>query len=305
MADVIIVGTSGMLPLKNRFMCSAYVEHNGHAILIDCGEGTQMSMRKLGIRMHKIDCILITHEHADHIMGIPGLLLSMSNGGRVEPVDIFYPAKAEQAIMGLMISCGGLQFKVRFNPLPNDKPINFNYKVVDDRLVISTIVLRHSTVCLGYKLEFYRLPEFQPQKAKELNIPVQYYKFLHSGETVKLPDGRVIYPNQVLGEPRKPLTIVNMTDTLPFNDMVEFSRGADLLIAEGMYGDQSVKHDMNKKGHMLMQDACKLASSAGVKKLFLTHYSPANTNPWQYKDELKHIFKNVVISSDGESTVIK
>ena len=305
MVQVTLTGTSGMLPLKNRFMVGAYIEYNGHAILIDCGEACQIALRKFDLKMSKIDAIFITHEHADHILGIPGLLLSMGNGERVAPVDIFYPVSAEKQIQGLMACIPGLPFKVNFRKLAINSPCSFTYDTIDKMLTVSTFVLRHSVPCLGYKFEFNKLPEFQPAKAKELGIPVQFYKLLHSGQAVQLPDGRTITPDQVLGPVRKATTIVNITDTLAFPELKLFAKGADLLICEGMYGDESMLADMNKKGHMLMQDAARLAYMSGVKNLFLTHYSPANTNPKFYAKQLKSIFSNTTISSDGSSIELK
>lgn len=300
MTKVTLLGTSGMLPLKDRFMVSNYIEHDGHAILVDCGEATQIAMRRYGVKMNKIDAIFFTHDHGDHTLGLPGLLLSMSSGGRIAPVDLFYPQTAEAALKGLLRSCDCLEFELRLNPLPDKTPTEFSYPTVDENLTVSSLVLQHSTVCLGYRFCFDKKPEFQPSKAKKLEIPVQYYKTLHSGHAVTLPDGREIAPEQVLGPPKEPTVIVTITDSVPLPQMTEFAVHANLLICEGMYGDADRKSAMDEKGHMLMQDACRIAKAANVKRLFLTHYSPANPEPWQYEEELRQIFPDVVISRDGE-----
>lgn len=300
MIKVTILGTSGMLPLKDRFMVSNYIEHEGHAILVDCGEATQIAMRRFGVKMNKIDAIFFTHDHGDHTLGLPGLLLSMSSGGRTVPVDLFYPQAAEEALQGLLRSCDFLGFELRFTPLPNDRAAEFAYPTVDENLTVSSMVLQHSTVCLGYRFRFDKKPAFQPTKAKALNIPVSFYKTLHSGRAVTLPDGRVIVPEQVLGSPKEPTIIVNITDSVPLPAMAEFASHANLLICEGMYGDEGMKPAMDEKGHMLMQDACRIAKAAHVKHLLLTHYSPANPEPWEYEAELRQIFPDVVVSRDGE-----
>lgn len=305
MINVTLVGTGGMLPLKDRFMASAYIEHDGHAVLIDCGEGTQISMRRLGLKMNRIDAILITHAHGDHTFGLPGLLLSMSSGCRKAPVDLFYPMEAEPIIKGLLLSCTSLGFELNLNPLSVNESETFKYPAVDENLTISTAVLRHNAFCLGYKLRFDKKREFLPDKAKALDIPLRFYRALHSGKTAMLPDGRTILPEQVLGPPRVPTVIVNVTDSVPFSGIAEFARNASLLICEGMYGDEGMGQAVYEKGHMLMQDACRIAKEANVKKLFLTHYSPANTDPWKYQDELEKIFPNVVISCDGESITLQ
>lgn len=301
MTKVTLLGTSGMLPLKDRFMTSAYIEHDGHAILVDCGEATQIAMRQFGVKMNKIDAIMLTHEHGDHTLGLPGLLLSMGSGGRVAPVDLFYPQAAEMAVKGLLCSCPTPGFALRLNPLPDGEAAGFAYPTVDENLTVSTIVLQHSTVCLGYRFRFDKKPAFQPSKAKKLNIPVHFYKTLHGGQSVTLPDGRIIAPEQVLGPPKSPTVIVSVTDSIPLPTIAAFAQNADLFICEGMYGDKGMKQAMDEKGHMLMQDACKIAKEANVKTLFLTHYSPANVEPWEYEEELRAIFPNVIISHDGES----
>lgn len=207
MTKVTILGTSGMLPLKDRFMVSAYIEHDGHAILMDCGEATQIAMRRFGVKMNKIDAIFFTHDHGDHTLGLPGLLLSMSSGGRSVPVDLFYPQAAEEALKGLLRSCDCLGFELRFHPLPNEMATEFAYPTVDENLTVSSLVLHHSTVCLGYRFRFDKKPEFQPSKAKKLDIPVQFYKTLHSGRAVTLPDGRVIAPSRCWGRPKNRLLL--------------------------------------------------------------------------------------------------
>ena len=170
---------------------------------------------------------------------------------------------------------------------------------IDPMLTVKTIPLQHSTPCIGYSMEFVRKPVFDPQKAKALNIPVQLWKKLHVGESVTLDDGTVIASEQVTGEKRAPLKITYTTDTRPLDSIVEFAKDADLFICEGMYGDREKKQSMEEKGHMLMQDACELAKKAGAKRLWLTHYSPAEKEPESYAEELKAIFGEVSVSADG------
>jgi ribonuclease Z len=144
-------------------------------------------------------------------------------------------------------------------------------------------------------------PVFLPEKAKALEIPVNFWKTLHQGEKILLPDGREILPEQVTGEARNSVKITYTTDTRPIPEIIDFAKDSDLFICEGMYGDAEKKSSMNQKGHMLMQDACKLASDAHAKELWLTHYSPAEKYPESYQEELQKLFPNIRISKDGES----
>ena len=299
MAEICLLGTGGMLPLKDRFLTSLYVEQNGKALLIDCGEGTQVAMGMHGLKMSRVEALLITHDHADHVTGLPGLLLSIGNCSRTEPLDIYLPESCVNAVKSLMSVCGYLPYEVILHTLSSDEPENFKIDRMDPLMTVNTLPLQHSTECIGYSLEFYRRPVFDPQKAKQLGVPVQLWKLLHAGESVTLEYGKVITQEQVTGEQREPLKITYTTDTRPLDSIAVFARNADLFICEGMYGDKEKKQSMEEKGHMLMQDACELAKKAGAKRLWLTHYSPAEKDPQQFSEELKAIFEDVIVSSDG------
>lgn len=304
MPEICLLGTGGMLPLKNRFLTSLYAEYNGKAVLIDCGEGTQVALAQHGLKMSRIETIIITHGHADHITGLPGLLLSIGNCSRTQPLDIYVPESAETVVRNLISVCGGLPYEVQIHILPDKSPTAFTADKIDPMLMISTIPLSHSVNCIGYKLTLSRKPVFEPEKAKQLDVPVKYWKALHGGSCVTLDDGRKIFPKDVIKEQRPPINISYITDTLPVDGITDFVYGSDLLICEGMYGDITKKQSMNEKGHMLMQDACRIASASKVKRLWLTHYSPAETNPENYESELKSIFENVSISNDGDKSIL-
>ncbi|MDE6679047.1 MAG: ribonuclease Z [Ruminococcus sp.] len=300
MPEICLLGTGGMLPLKNRFLTSLYAEYNGKAVLIDCGEGTQVALAQHGLKMSRIENIFITHSHADHITGLPGLLLSIGNCSRTMPLDIYLPESAEEMVRNLISVCGGLPYEVKIHLLPDRNTTAFTAEKIDPLLTVSTIPLAHSVNCIGYKLTLLRKPVFEPEKARQLGIPVRYWKTLHGGAGVTLDDGRKISPSDVIKEQRKPINISYITDTLPVDEITDFVRNSDLFVCEGMYGDISKKQSMNEKGHMLMQDACEIASKADVRNLWLTHYSPAESNPEVYEDELKSIFESVNISRDGD-----
>ncbi len=300
MTEICLLGTGGMLPMPERFLTSLYAEYNGRAVLIDCGEGTQVAVAKHGLKMSRIDLILITHCHADHVTGLPGLLLSIGNSARTEPLDIAAPESCLPVIESLMSVCGALPYKVELHGLPEDRIYEFTAYMIDPMLTVKTMPLSHRVSCLGYSLILKRKPVFLPQNAKALNIPVEYWKRLHNGETITLADGLRVPPEAVTGEKKRPLKITYTTDTLPIPELELFALDSDLFICEGMYGTADKKESMNEKHHMLMQDACNTALNSNVKKLWLTHYSPAEKEPSVYAGELKKIFPETVITVDGE-----
>lgn len=300
MAEVCLIGTGGMLPLKDRFLTGLYAEYSGRAVLIDCGEGAQVAMASHGLKISRIELILFTHCHADHIMGLTGLLLSIGNSSRTAPVDIAAPESCMGVIGKLVSLCGGLPFQVRLHALPEDRQTEFTADMIDPMLKVRTLPLRHRVSCLGYSLVLERRPVFMPERAEALGVPVELWKRLHRGERVQLPDGREISQEAVTGEKRPPLKLTYTTDTLPIEEIADFACASDLFICEGMYGLAEKKQSMNEKCHMLMQDACELAKRAGAGRLWLTHYSPAEKEPSVYADELTKIFPHTVTAADGE-----
>ncbi len=304
MPEIKLVGTGGMMPLKNRWLTSCYIEHEGSAVLIDCGEGTQIALAESGCKISRINLLLITHTHADHVSGIPGFLLSLGNSSRTEPLDIYLPQGKTGTIKNLMCICDRLPFEIIFHELPTSRESSFIADRIDPMCEIRSLPLRHSCDCLGYSLTLRRKQVFLPDEAKRLDIPMPYWRHLHAGETVTLEDGRTITPDMVTQSSRPPKKITYITDTLPFGAIAKFASGSQLFICEGMYGDEEKKQSMNHKGHMLMQDACSLAARAGVERLWLTHYSPAEFHPENYTKALKKIFPETVVSHDGECVEI-
>lgn len=292
MIDVTLIGTGGMLPLPNRFLSSCLIEYNGKSILIDCGEGTQVSLSKGKCHIVKIDIILITHCHADHVTGLPGLLLSIGNAGRTEPLYIAVPRGQVKIVNSLLVVCGFLPYEVRIVELPEK-----SYSFEQIGLNITTIPLKHHINCLGYSIELSLKPRFLPEKAKKLNIPVQFWKILHSGESVEFDNNKVT-PEMVLGDERPPIKISYVTDTRPTKDINEIVENSDLFICEGMYGDDENKENAVSKRHMLFSEAAQIAKASNVKELWLTHYSPSLVNPKEYINNAKKVFENTIAGHD-------
>ncbi len=293
MIKVTLIGTGGMVPLPGRYLASCYIDYQGKAILIDCGEGTQISLHKGKISLNKIDTILITHCHADHVTGLPGLLLTMGNHGRTNPVDIIAPRGSTKILNSLLMVCGFLPFEVRFAELHDTKPQKFS-KI---GLNITSIPLKHHINCLGYSFELILRPHFQPEKAKKLNIPVKLWRLLHGGDEVVVDD-RTITPDMVLGSPRKPIKISYVTDTRPVKLIDEIVKDSDLFICEGMYGNDEMFEGAVAKMHMIFSEAANISLNANVKELWLTHFSPSMPNPEEYKKFAENIFSNTLIGKD-------
>ncbi len=298
MINLTLVGTGGMIPLYNRFLTSLYLNIDGHCILIDCGEGTQMAISKASLSAYDIDSIFITHHHGDHIFGINGLLSTINNQGRTELINIYGPMGTKNLVEGYLSGIN-LNFPLEFHELTQNIE---NFKI--GSLSIDAFTLDHSTICYGYKINLERRPRFLPEKAKELNIPVKLWKHLQKGEKV-IYQGNTYLPQDVLGDERKGISLVYATDTRPCSNLENFSKDADILITEAIYADPPLLNKAKSKKHMHALEACKLAKRAKVKELWLTHYSPALQNISQYKKIIKSEFNNVHLSQDGDTKELK
>lgn len=300
MIDVCLAGTGGMLPLPTRWLTCFWLEYNGKAALIDCGEGTQIALAKHSCKLSRLDALFITHTHADHIAGLPGLLLSLGNYGKTEPLKIYGHKGIKTVIASLCCICPVLPFPIEVEELPLTEISEFSWNTMS----VSTLPLRHGIDCLGYSFTLYRKPVFNPQKAKALDIDVMLWSTLHAGQSITCGD-REITPAMVTDSARQPLKITYMTDSLYFDGMVDFAADSDLLVCEGMYGEDAYLEKMQEKGHMVFSQAAALAAKANVKRLWLTHYSPALTDPSDYQEQVQALFPGAVISRDGERMTLK
>ena len=300
MLDVCLPGTGGMMPLPERWLSCCWIEYQGKALLIDCGEGTQIALKEADLKLSRLEILLITHFHADHIAGLPGLLLTLGNNGRQTPLTIVGPVGLKAVVSALTIIASALPYPVELIEIENESEGYLKY----DEITISYLPLAHHIMCLGYRVSLKRKPVFNPQKADRLNIPKELYKRLHTGQTVKLDDGRTIKPEMVLDGEREPICVCFITDSTMTGSMTDFARGADLLICEGMYGDDEMREKMEEKGHMIFSDSARLSINAGVKKLWLTHYSPAMNDPQAYSEQIQSIFPDTVLGFDGIKTTL-
>jgi ribonuclease Z len=283
--DICLPGTGGMMPLPERWLSCCWIEYQGKALLIDCGEGTQIALREAGLKLSRLELLLITHFHADHVAGLPGLLLTLGNNGRETPLTIVGPAGLKAVVSALTV-VAPIPYRVELLEIKNASAEFLE----DDEITISYLPLEHHIMCLGYRVSLKRKPVFNPEKAARLGIPKTLYKRLHGGQPVKLDDGRRIQPDMVLDGARDPISVCYMTDSTMTDAMANFARDADLLICEGMYGDDKMREKMGEKGHMVFSDSARVAKAAGAKQLWLTHYSPAMKQPQDYYEAVKSIF---------------
>ncbi len=295
MLDVCLLGTGGMMPLPRRWLTSCMMRYNGSSILIDCGEGTQIAMKEKGWSPKPIDLICFTHYHADHISGLPGLLLSMGNAERTEPVTMIGPKGLTRVVTALRTIAPELPFEIRFVEL------NDNFEIHDfDGFRLEAFRVQHNMVCYAYNMIIDRAGKFDAERAKEQNIPLKFWNPLQKGETVA-EDGVIFTPDMVLGPPRKGIKLTYCTDSRPAATIAEHAANADLFICEGMYGEPGMEEKAKEHKHMTFYEAANLAKAANVRELWLTHYSPSMPNPREYRDEVRKVFQNTHTCKDGRS----
>jgi ribonuclease Z len=292
MLDVCLLGCGGSMPVPNRSLTSLLLSFNGRKILIDCGEGTQVSMKILGTGFKKIDTICFTHYHADHVIGLPGLLLTIANSGRCEPLNIIGPMGLRYIINGLLVVAPNLPYELNLIEIEQcNSQINFG------DIIINTIELEHTIPCIGYSIEVLRKRKFDIKKAIQNNVPKNIWSKLQANESAE-EDGIHFVPDMVLGERRKGIKVSYATDTRPIPGLIDFIKASDLFVCEGMYGaNEEIEKAMQNK-HMIFKEAAELAKEGEVKELWLTHFSPSLTDPNEYVKNAEDIFHNVKIGED-------
>lgn len=293
MLDVCLLGTGGMMPLPHRWLSSLLLRNHGRMILIDCGEGTQIPLKMTGWGFKTIDAILFTHYHADHVAGLPGLLLTIGNSGREEPLSLMGPPGLKKVVEGVTVISPELPYELRLVELSDIE----NTKTRMGNIEIKSIPVDHSLPCLSYSIELQRAGKFDVERAKELCIPINYWNSLQQGVIITL-EGKTVSPEMVLGETRKGIKVCYCTDTRPTEGLVEFIKDSDLFICEGMYGDEDNLRKAVQKKHMMFSEAGLLAKQGKVNALWLTHYSPSLREPDEYIENVRTLFTNAIAGRD-------
>lgn len=295
MIDLVLLGCGGNVPMPNRNLSSLFINYRGRKILIDCGEGTQVSMRMKNCGFKDIDLILITHIHGDHIIGLIGLLSTMGNSGKREDVTIVGPRGIIEAMKAIRVLVEYLPYKINIIEDPKET-FSIENDILKD-LEISTLELEHSTECLGYSLYFKRTPKFNVKKAMENNVPKELWSKLQKNDEV-FYDNKTYTSDMVLGDDRKGIKISFITDTRPLFTIPDFIKDSDLFVCESMYGDDMDISKAVKNKHMTFTEAANLARLGNVKSLLLTHFSPSLENPNEFLENATRIFPNTIIGYD-------
>jgi len=291
---VITLGTSGAVPTLKRSLPAAALQRGGEIFLFDCGEGTQMQLMKAKLSIYKVEKIFISHLHGDHVVGLPGLLMSLGQTPREKPLFIYGPRGIKDYV------------------LANKKHLNFHceYELLlrevkegiiseEDEYRFEAVALDHNHLSLGYALiEKERPGKFSVEKAKSLGLEEgPLFGKLQRGEDIKLENGKVIHPRDVLGKPRRGRKIIYATDTRPCPGVAKLSQGADVLIHDGMFSQQEEK-EAQERGHSTVTQVARMAKDAGVNRLILTHISSRYPDDNLLLKEARTIFPSAIIGRD-------
>ncbi len=293
MLDIALLGTGGMMPMPSRFLTAMMARLNGRLLLIDCGEGTQVTLKSLGWGFKAIDVICFTHYHADHISGLPGMLLTIGNSGRTEPLTLVGPSGLKHIVEGIMRIAPEIPFPIEFVEIdtPKEEPL-----VIND-FYINIAQADHTIKCFAYRIDVRRKGKFDVKKASALKVPRNLWSLIQREGQIEF-EGKIITSDMVMGEPRKGISVSYCTDSRPLNSISKFISNSDLFICEGMYGENEKKSKAIENKHMLFSEAAKLALEGNVSELWLTHFSPSISEPELFLDNAKSIFENTLLGED-------
>ena len=295
MLDICLLGTGGMMPLPYRWLTSMMARYNGQSILIDYGEGTQIAMKEKGWSPKPIDVICFTHFHADHISGLPGMLLTMGNAERTEPLLLVGPKGLSKVVASLRIIAPELPFGIECLELTENEQ-----RIVFDGFKIDAFKVNHNVPCYGYSIIIDRIGKFQVDKAVALGIEKKYWSRLQRGEVIETED-MTLMPEMVLGAKRKGLKVTYCTDSRPTEGIIRNAEDADLFICEGMYGEPDKLAKAKENKHMTFYEAAEIAKRAEVQRLWLTHYSPSLNRPDEFLPAVRKIFPKAETCKDGKT----
>ena len=282
-----------MMPMPGRWLSCALIRCGPSLTLVDCGEGTQVPWKALGWGFRQLGAICLTHMHADHVAGLPGVLFMVAHAGRTETLDIYGPVGTGYVIEGLRRIVPELPFPIQIHELKSGE--NFP---LPGGLRGSCAAASHGIPCLAYRFELERNAAFLPDQAQALGLPVQLWSRLQQGETLEF-NGQMITPAEVLGPPRRGISLAFITDTRPTKQLSTFAHDVDLLICESMYDNAEDLPLAKAHAHMLAEEAAGIARTAGAHALLLTHFSPKITDPLGPEKAARGVFANTRAARDG------
>ena len=305
MIDITLLGTAATMPLPARALSSALLSCAGRSILLDCGEGTQAAARKAHVSLMKTDLIALTHYHGDHVFGLPGLLQTFSCLGRTAPLYITGPEGLEELLNPVMKLSGPLPFRILPLTLPEGGALDAVLPGWSGDAHLHAFPTNHRVPSLGYCFSLTRPGKFDPSAADALGVPPNHRGALQRRNAVTLDSGAVITPDMVLGQARKGLRVVFSGDTAPCPALTEAAAGADLLLCDATYGEDAYAAQAELYGHCTFSQAGKLAAQAGVRRLWLTHFSQIMETPEDFLPLAQAEFPDAVCGFDSLSIRLK
>lgn len=293
MLDICMLGTCGMMPMPGRWLSCALIRCGPTLTLLDCGEGTQIPWKSLGWGFRQLGAICFSHMHADHVAGLPGVLFMVAHAGRTESLDIYGPPGTAYVVEGLRRIAAELPFAVQIHEMKGGERFE-----LPGGLRGSCTAAAHNVPCLAYRMELERNRPFLPEQAQALGLPVQFWSRLQHGEIIEY-NGQIVMPEQVLGPPRRGISLAYITDTRPAQQFSTFAHDVDLLICESMYDDPEDLPLARAHAHMLAEESAAIAKAAGARALLLTHFSPKITDTARAQKAAQRIFSNTRAARDG------
>jgi len=295
--ELTLLGTSSALPLPDRFTTAQILDIEGRLFLFDCGEGVQIRLRQLGFRTHRIEAIFISHLHGDHVLGLPGLLDSMTLQRRQHPLSVFGPpGLAEMLAVNQRASGSRYSFPLRLSELETERP---ELILENTRIVVRSFPLQHRIPTVGYLLrEQVRPPNMRKEVIQKLGLEVSQIKQLKAGQKVRLEGGRVLAPEEATRPAPEPRSFAFCTDTLYMPELADPLRGVDLLYHEATYCESHAGM-VALTMHATARQAALLAREAEVGTLVIGHFSTRYTELKCFEREARTLFKNTWVGRDG------
>lgn len=294
MLEIIMLGTGGSMPTENRNLPAIAVKYQGWILMFDAGEDVQRQIERAGLGTNKKMAIFVSHMHADHLLGLPGLLLRFSLLGRMKPLKIFGP---KELIEYIKMNQSTINLGTTFETVVH--AIEPGVIFQEEDLTVKAFEVDHRGFALGYELTLQKpTGEFIPERAEKIGVPKgPMWSKLAAGESIQLEGGTTVHPEDVTGPQPNPVKIVYSGDTRPCQSLRETSQNANVLISEAMY---TVEHEdlAEERGHSTAKAMAQIASESKVGLLVLTHYSPRYFDGSDILSEGKSNFVDTVLARD-------
>ncbi|MEM7368031.1 MAG: ribonuclease Z [Bacteroidota bacterium] len=298
MFQVRILGTSAAIPTNSRMPSAQVVTLYDRHHLVDCGEGTQMQLLRNRVKFSRLDAIFITHLHGDHVLGLPGLLNSLSLYERNFPLKLFAPSGLKEILDVVFERTHSyLNYELEFIPTEDFQPGDVIYQA--RRFQVEVLPLEHRIFCRGFRfVEINKKPKFDFYKAKALEIPNQYFNLLKQGNQITLEDGRVIHPEEVLLDADAPLSFAYCSDTKYNEELVDHIKDTRLLYHESTFL-HAMKDRAAATAHSTALEAARIAHQARVNQLVIGHFSARYKDLKPLLDEARSVFPNTILAKEG------